>query len=81
MDRFLINFTFTRIKFFSMILFGLISYSDYAFNDNKNSTLNPSGDQSRTDASTKVHQILHKSASNDKKCKESNYCVKEIYVA
>lgn len=56
MDRFLINFTFTRIKFFSMISFGMISYSDYAFNDNKNATLNPSGDQSRTDASTKVHK-------------------------
>ena len=36
-DRFLINFTFTRIKFFSMVLFGLILYSEHAFNDNKNS--------------------------------------------
>lgn len=33
-------------------------------------TLNPWGDRSRTDASDKsTPKILHKSASNDKKCK------------
>lgn len=67
-----------------MVLFGMISYSEHAFNDNKNSTLNPSGDldQSRTDASTKVHQkFCINLCLTIKNAKESNYCIKEIYVA
>ena len=80
-DRFLINFTFTGIKFFSMVLFEMILYSEHAFNDNKNSTLNPLGDQSRMDASTKVHQkFCINLRLTIKNAKESNYCIKEIYL-
>ena len=67
-----------------MVLFGqgMISYSEHAFNDNKNSILNPSGDQSWTDASTKVHQTFCINLRlTIKNAKESNYCIKEIYVA
>lgn len=45
-------------------------------------TLNPWGDQSRTDASTKVHQkFCINLRLTIKNAKESNYCIKEIYVA